>query len=725
MFRPDQPIKSKTEDILGRSSFAQAMGQAILDYKGKDSLVLGIFGEWGAGKSSIINMVLEYVDSVHEGKTNEDKPVIVKFDPWNYSNQNQLVTKFFRELSVALKRADYATGAKKLGEKLEVYARFFEPLVLIPTAGTAFGILATLFRSSGKAMRGWGEAKSKDLESIKSELNELLGKQSNKIIIVIDDMDRLTDIEIGQMFQLVKSLCDFHNTIYVLAFDKKVVVSALDRLQKGFGLQYLEKVVQVPFEIPLMPMHELQRFLLTQIDELIKEIPQEKWDQIRWGNIYYDGLRYFFNNIRDVTRYINSLRFGLSMVKNEINIIDFLAITAIQVFMPVVFYGIRDNKDIFSGVMESSYGSGEHIKEQTKARCDEIINMSTEFSKDMLKNFLKLLFPKLGAVYGNVYHGSESLGEWRKDGRICSPDIFDIFFRLSISKDEISKTELEAILSVAGNPDAFNEALLKLNKDGKIVRFLDRLEDYTHSYIPEENIENIITVLMDVGDLFPKEDSEFFGFDTPMRILRICHQLSRRLDSHEKRFIVFKNAIEKANRSLFTVVHEVSVQGQQHGKDGSKKQIPPEDQLTVNADQLKELERLACNKIEAWANDGRLSEHKELAYLLYRWREWGDPTKVYAYVNDIIKTDDGLVNFITSFLYKVKSQGVGSYVGRIHWQIGIKNILEFADLKQIEPRIRDILSSSGFDKLDEKKKLAIKTFIDTLDGKIKDPFNDT
>ncbi len=723
MFRPDRPIKSKTEDILDRSSFAQAMGQAILDYKETDSLVLGLFGEWGAGKSSIINMVLEYIDSTYEDKTNEDKPIIIKFNPWNYSNQNQLVTQFFRELSVALKRADYATGAKNIGEKLEIYARFFEPLVFIPTAGTAFGILATLFRSSGKGLRGWGEAKSKDLETIKGELNGFLDKQTNRVIIVIDDMDRLSDIEIGQVFQLVKSLGDFHNTVYVLAFDKKVVVSALDRLQKGFGIQYLEKVVQVPFEIPLIPQKEVERLLFSQLDELIREVPQEKWDSERWGNVYLDGLRHFFNTIRDVNRYINSLRFSLSMVKEEVNIMDFLAITAIQVFIPEIYYGIRDNKEVFSGVSESTFGGSEATKEQAKARCDEVISRTNEYSQEKVKELLELLFPKLEAIYSNVYYDSQSLGEWRKDGRICSPYMFDIFFRLSIPKDEISRAELEMILSVAGNPDAFTEALLKLNEDGRIVRFLERLEDYTRSDIPENNIENIVTVLMDIGDIFPEGDTGFFGFNTPMRILRICHQLNRRLDSHEKRFVVFRNAMEKANRSLHTIVHEVSVQGQEHGKHGSKKS-KPEGELTVNANHLEELEKLACSKIEAWAEDGRLYNHGELLYILYRWREWGDSARVDAYVKDMIKTDDGLTNFITSSLYKVKSQGVGSYVGRTTWQIGLKNISEFADLKQIEPRIRNIFSSSGFKDLDDKKKLAITTFLGTIDGTIKDAFND-
>ena len=109
-------------------------------------------------------------------------------------------------------------------------------------------------------------------------------------------------------------------------------------------------MVQIPFEIPLISKQEVERLLFSQLDELIRDIPENKWDQTYWGNIYHSGLKYFFRNIRDVTRYINSLRFSFEMVKGEVNAIDFLAITGIQVFIPEVYYGIRDNKDILSGV---------------------------------------------------------------------------------------------------------------------------------------------------------------------------------------------------------------------------------------------------------------------------------------------------------------------------------------------------------------------------------------
>ena len=723
MFKPDQPIKSHREDKLGRFPFAQSLGNAILSYKEKDSIVIGLFGAWGSGKTSIINMALEHIDLFSKNKIDDKKPIIVSFNPWNYSDQNQLVTQFFKQLSVVLRRPNYAGEVKKAGEKMEAYANFLVPLKLIPGLGQYAEIAKDAVKKVGIAAKSWGDLESNDLNAIRADLNKLLAKQPHKIIVVIDDIDRLNNTEIRQIFQLIKSLGDFPNTIYMLAFDRDVVKNALEKVQGGSGIGYLEKVVQIPFEIPLISKQEVERLLFSKLDELIKDLPQGKWNQNYWMNIYNSGLKYFFGNVRDVTRYINSLRFSFEIVKGEVNTIDFFAITGVQVFFPEVYYGIRDNKDIFAGTFDSSHGRNDNVKEQAKKRCDEIIGRVNESQQEVMKDFLKILFPKLEDVYGYSHFGNDWMYNWRRDCRICSPDIFNIFFRFSLPKGEISQKEIETILSLGNNANSFAEALLKLSEDKRrIIRFLERLEDYTQSDIPEENIEPIITALMDIGDLFPEGDSGFFGIDTPMRILRLCYQLSHRFDSCEKRFNILKNAIKKAKRSLCTIVHEVGVLCQEQGKFGSKESPEPKDKLTVNAEQLKKLEKLACDKIESWEKDGRLEKQEYLPSILFSWKEWVQKKKIIIFINNMIKSDNGLIDLITSFLTKSTSHSLSDYAEKINWKINIKNIEEFVDLKEVEPRIRKISSSKDFEELDERKKLAIKIFLDTIDGKIKENF---
>lgn len=712
MFKPDKPIESSKEDILGRQHFAHSLADAIISYREKDSIAIGLFGAWGSGKTSIINMALEHIESTSMSIPDEHKPIVIMFNPWNFSDQNQLITQFFRQLSTTLRRPEYAEDIKKAGEMLEIYAKFFEPLGWIPAVGPTAANFSKLLGKIGSAAKSWGDLKSNDLNAIRGELEELLGKQSHRIIVVADDIDRCNNTEIRQIFQLIKSLGDFPNMIYLVAFDKEVVVRALEDVQGNRGLNYLEKVVQVPFEVPLISRQDVEQLLLDEIGELIKDIPDEKWDRIHWGNIYHDGLKYFFRTIRDVRRYINSLRFSLQMVREEVNICDFLAITGIQVFIPDVYQAIRDNKDIFSGIF---YQSNDAERSQAKIRCEEIIGRADESLQDILRNLLTRLFPKLEYVYGNRTYGYDSQKKWRREGRVCSPDIFDTFFKLSIPRGEISQNEIKTILSLSEDPDSFAEALLSLNEDRRIVKFLERFEDYTES-IPKEHIEPIITVLMDIGDLFPEgpigsrmrsSDNVSFLFD------RLIH----RFNTHEERFIILRNAIEKARGSIQTIVDTLVTLGSEHGKYNSRNAIEPEENRIIDRKELDELERLVHKKVKEWAEDGRLLMHRRLPFILFVWAEMGNQEDVNEFVKRSVKCDDGLVDFIAAFVGEYITQVMTDRVGTVREEIYLDSIEKYVEIQEIEPRIREIFSSPSFEKLDNKKKRAITVFINTVEQK--------
>ena len=710
MFRADQPIDTYKEDLLGRHSFAKALAKAILSYDLSDSISVGLFGEWGSGKTSLINMTLEEIKSLSLQK----EPFIIKFNPWNFSDQNQLIQQFFNELSLALCRDNSAERHIKIGRTIQKYSRFFEPFDYVPTISFV-GKIAKALKKVGSATEKAGEESLKNLGAVKDDLDILLRDIDTKLIIVIDDIDRLNNTEIRQIFQLVKSLADFPNTIYLLSFDKDVVINALKKVQEGSGHDYLEKVVQVPFEIPQISKTEVEHFLFKKLDELIRDVPEKRWDQTYWGNIYHSGLRHLFQNIRDVNRYLNSLSFGFSLVKDEVNPIDFIAITAIQVFIPNLYKNIKSNKDLFAGIGDSYRSSDEERKEEEK-RLEKVLNEVDSIPRDILTDFLQRLFPKLE----NVGHSHGSLESWRKQGRICSPDIFDTYFKLFIPKDEISLREIERVLSTGNNAETFSNELLKLNQDEKILRFLERMEDYTREDIPEENIVPIINALMDIGDIFPEGRGGFFATKTPMRILRILYQLCNRFPDHERRFEIFADAINNSSQSLYTIVNEVGVQCQQHGKYGFDEKPDPPDKTTVNAEQLDTLVKLSLNKIEEWAKNGKLEKHHNLLSILFMWRRWSDPSHVIKYVESLIKDDKGLIMFIKHFLSDVRSHGMSDYVESIQWRINLESVETFVDLNEVDKRLRKLRSAAEFNELEEKEQLAINTFIDTRDGRIND-----
>ena len=111
-----------------------------------------------------------------------------------------------------------------------------------------------------------------NLQKKKDEIIKKLKEEKLKIVVAIDDIDRLSEEEIVAVFQLVKALADFPNTVYLLAFDREVVVQALEKVQSGKGEAYLEKVVQVPFEIPSPNMTSIHNAFFSKLDETLGDI---------------------------------------------------------------------------------------------------------------------------------------------------------------------------------------------------------------------------------------------------------------------------------------------------------------------------------------------------------------------------------------------------------------------------------------------------------------------
>ena len=152
---------------------------------------------------------------------------------------------------------------------------------------------------------------------------------------------------------MVKSLADFPNTIYVLAFDYDVVVRALGKVQHGDGKEYLEKIVQVPFEIPVPNIDDIHEALFSKLNGILGDIPEEDWDKETWAELFQQGIKNYIRSIRDVIRYTNVFSLKYELLKNETSAADLLGLTCLQVFEPTVYSKLPSYKDILCGEKRS------------------------------------------------------------------------------------------------------------------------------------------------------------------------------------------------------------------------------------------------------------------------------------------------------------------------------------------------------------------------------------
>ena len=182
----DKPIDSFEDDILGRAEFSKQLGGAIFNYRGEDSLVIGIYGKWGIGKTSVVNMAMQELSalSAQHGKS----LLQIKFSPWNYSDGDNLLSLFFASLNKAIKKDDKISSGEELSKNVDRYVDALDAFSVIPQ----FGIIAKLV----KLPLEWHSEKLKeraDLDNIKNDIAKYLRKIRQRIVVVIDDIDRLTD----------------------------------------------------------------------------------------------------------------------------------------------------------------------------------------------------------------------------------------------------------------------------------------------------------------------------------------------------------------------------------------------------------------------------------------------------------------------------------------------------------------------------------------------------
>src|SRR5262249_21766853 len=153
----------------------------------------------------------------------------------------------------------------------------------------------------------------------------------------LDDIDRLSTAEIRDIFKLVRLTASFPNIIYILAFDRIRVESALGA--DGIpGRDYLEKILQVAIDLPAIPADVLNRQIFSAIDAALREIDNPgPLNQGVWVDVFMEIVRPLIRNMRDVRRYAAAIQGTVAALNGEIAPADVLALEAIRVFLPDVF----------------------------------------------------------------------------------------------------------------------------------------------------------------------------------------------------------------------------------------------------------------------------------------------------------------------------------------------------------------------------------------------------
>jgi predicted KAP-like P-loop ATPase len=469
----DRPIEQEADDELDREAFVESLGRALVhttrDAEGKvvsrrsTGFVVGLTGSWGAGKSSVLNLLALHLGSL-------TGVVVAKFNPWLFRGRDELLTAFFNELRQAMGRSK-AEHRRELVAALDRYRGAIRFSATVGAAGVDLlgaGGAASATLSQGKRFWPWPKEKhaAVSIEEERLALEAKLKKFESAVVVLVDELDRVENEDVRSVAQLIKAVGDIRGISYLVAYDPERVADALGRgaaeERRTSGHAYLEKIIQHP--IPMRPLfaEDVDRLLRSALSRYAINLPDPEAKQ---DAEILKLLKEELSTPREVKRLIGSFAVIEESVRGEVNPIHVLAYCWLLTKTPAIRGRIAALLDRFvDDPTETEMvrrTTRKMDQQQREALADETI-IGAEATR--YEPLLKKLFLRFS-------------DERSTDGTRLSlrRNLVRVLY-LGNPPGAPSRADIEQVWGLASADDI--EALLReMLTDGSLPGFLDRLDD--------------------------------------------------------------------------------------------------------------------------------------------------------------------------------------------------------------------------------------------------------
>ena len=357
----DAPIKTAEEDHLARESYVRMLSTLIMSSpQTHDARYIGVYGAWGDGKTSVRFLLEERIRDDYGKKGS----IMVEFSPWEYPEPIDVRMVFFERLATTVAKCGYEELAK-ISSSL---AKHFKLSRLGRNVGPITDCVDWIWKLFSCA--------SLSDEVLTATLRKLLGAMTQKIIVVVDDLDRLSKEETCRVIRFLKANGDLPNITYLILADENYLANAVaslvarsDKPDIECGREYLKKII--PLRCPL-PSINGNRLLTNFKQDLTRMLacyglengnPNESCD---WLLIPY------LDNVRIGKLLLNSFSIKLATYKRVVcgrkylgvHIGDLLALTVIEICEPDLYAKLDEG---YMGLLHDSwryYGSDKGLSVQ-------------------------------------------------------------------------------------------------------------------------------------------------------------------------------------------------------------------------------------------------------------------------------------------------------------------------------------------------------------------------
>lgn len=681
-YNSDKPIEYSEQDLLGRTTFSKQLGEAIYKYDGKDGLVLGVFGKWGTGKTSILNMVVNEINLLSENEDN--RPIIVNFSPWNYTDKDNLISLFFRVLKNRLDMDKDEEKRKKIGKALADYSDALDALSLVPMVGSGVAaILKTIAKAQGAEL-----SKDVDIDTTKESLELVLSDTNQKIIVIIDDIDRLTNTQIRDIFQLVKQVGNFPNIIYVLSMDRDVVCRALESVHNIDGAEYLEKIVQIPFEIPALLKPRLREIFLKKLEDTVNTINDNlKIDKSYWSEVFANCIEPYIKTLRDVNRVINTFQFRYKILYEETAFEDMVALTTIEVLEPQLYQWIGRHKDLLCSTYSHSFSALLRNKSNyRKEIVDELEKIGIKTDTGI--KFLTTLFP----VFADDIHEHKvgyTSSNIRETMRVAQEERFDSYFMFDLKEIPVSRNLINDCINKMRVEDLI-ATITQINDEGNIEYFIEELRTLVET-IPYERLGLLSSVILNKLYIF-SNNSGFLSLSAYNKAEFLAFDIMNRINDESERYSLIKSVVENTNKEqLGTIAYFINRIELSHGRLAGKEEHI-EKQL-INLPHLIDIESRYISKINEITLSEAIIDIREFNIAFYLW-DCLDKDRAQTYLKNILKDDINVLKFICAIAHDSISSNndVSWYFPLDQYSTYISKDIIYEKIQEFDKRKLDIFT---------------------------------
>jgi len=655
MFFSDKPIDSKSDDLLNRKGFAKLLAQTIVKLDNTDTFTVGLFGKWGCGKTSLVNMTLEEVETLQAGKTREEQIVVVHFEPWNFTDTDQLLNQFFvRMANEFQKRGD--KELTKIGKAMEKYAEAFGFLGFIPAIGTSWASVGKWsILHIGKAMQKGLD--KRDVLKQKEQVIQLLKDQKSRILVVLDDIDRLSDEQIRYIFQLITSVARFPNTTYLLVFDKEIVVKALKDVQSGNGEDYLEKVIQIPIQIPDIRRTDLRNVLFNRLEGVKNKFEGIGYSHQHWERLFEPCVDPFVKNLRDINRLSNALLFKLTSIASEVDFTDMIALSLIEIHHPLIYEWIKNNKAILTGESDYSALGNSNTQKQWNAHYSEqlqrIILMeraevaAADETKIVMKSLVNL-FPYFASRVGSSTSDANDMAYFSRHNLVAQPNKFNRYFYIDGDDVIYKTTDVENIIRRMTVEEIVSFLLLQ-DGNGASYELLEDIKARITGLSGERAKVLASALFKSISSLKQTKQRSWLSVSAGSFAEDMMLALIGRIPVQE-RLAFFSEFIAAADKeSMPPVARVINRIELGYGRLAAEGKARTEYGRVITQEELLVLEESFSKRVK------ELLEHISL-FDFYEWRmihylmESFEPEFMNAYLNKALSEDENILKFLDNFV---------------------------------------------------------------------------